>query len=149
MNKLNNDIEWQELLKMKEGAHLKDWLEEGVRCLILRGNSSLCAYLGIPIDHPLAGHDYDSIPLQCHWGLTYSGEGDGEFRPKGYYWYGWDYSHHKDYSFYFDLPSLSNFDHSNDIKWKLKDVENDMVNTLHEFKLLVKLSESIAKKLIK
>ena len=36
--------------------------------------SHLCCYLGIHNTHPLANKDYESIPLNVHGGLTYSGE---------------------------------------------------------------------------
>lgn len=46
---------WEELVKMESGTILEDWYDDGVRCLIIRGPSSLCAYLGVPLDHPLLG----------------------------------------------------------------------------------------------
>lgn len=95
------EILWEDLLAMEEGTIIKDWFDEGVRCIIVRGPSSLCAYVGIPSSHPLSGFDYDEVPIRCHDGLTFSGEGD-KYRPEGYYWYGWDYGHSEDYAFYYD-----------------------------------------------
>lgn len=137
---------WEELVNMKEGSILKDWFDEGVRCLIIRGPASICAYVGVQADHPLAGHNYDNIPVRCHYGLTFSGEGDGTYRPKGYYWYGWDYAHSGDYCFYYDSAPLKGFDHSDDKKWGVKEVEDDMWSSVYDFKMLIRLVEAVAKK---
>ena len=77
-------------------AVLKSYPLEGTpfRGLILQGPLSLCAYIGVPNDHWLA--NIDDINFVCHRAITYQGEGDGELRPLGFYWYGWDYGHSGD-----------------------------------------------------
>jgi len=133
---------WEELVEMKEQT-LKDWFDDGVRCLILRGPGALCAYVGIPKDHPLAGFSYDDIPIECHGGLTYSGEGDGKLRPDGFFWYGWDYAHSGDYCFYYDKPPIAGLRSLVDKKWLVEDVEKDMWSAVYEFKKLIRLAEQI------
>ncbi len=81
---------------MKDGhepAILRDFLIAGtpLRGLVVQGPFSLCAYLGVPLEHWLA--QVDELQFDCHWGVTFAGEGDGQIRPAGWYWYGWDYAH--------------------------------------------------------
>lgn len=145
-NKEEKYLTWKELVDMKPGTVLKDWFDEGVRCLILRGPSALCAYVGVPIDHPLAGFNYDDVPLRCHGGLTFSAKGDGSMRPKGFYWFGYDYGHCNDYAFYYNEPGGMVLEsRGEDKKWMVKDVEDDMWSVVYDFKMLMKLSEQIHK----
>lgn len=81
--------EWQEVCDAPNGHIFRDWFEDGIRCLIMRGPCSLVAYVGIPKDHPLTAYGYNNIPLREHWWETYDGKYDGK---TGYYWYGWDYT---------------------------------------------------------
>lgn len=134
---------WEELLAIKSGTILKDWFDGGVRCIIMRGPFSLCAYVGIPADHPLANYDYDLLPIHCHGGLTYSGIGD-KIRPEGWFWYGWDYAHCGDFPFY-NAKDPKYYD-SKDKKWLVEDVYKDMQDAVFEFKLLARLAELVHNK---
>ena len=138
-----NKLTWEEIKNSKAGTIFHDEFDDGVRFIVLRGPASLCAYVGVALDHPLANKSYD-LPISAHGGLTFSDKGDG-IRPEGYYWYGWDYSHCDDYSFYYDNPCLEKFTHS-DIKWLVEDVVSDSWKTIYNFKKLVKLSEQIARR---
>lgn len=135
---------WDALVAMESGTILKDSFDEGVRTLIMRGRRALCAYVGIPLGHPLAGHNYDDIPIPCHGGLTYAGEGSEGYRPVGFYWYGWDYAHFGDRAF-FDFDFSSSFPRQ---EWLVKDVESDMWEAVYDFKKLVKLAEVIQKRFL-
>ncbi len=64
-----------------------------ITIMVLQGPNSVCAYLGMPKDHPTAGKHYDDVDLDCHGGLTFGKVGDGNRWDKHLYWYGWDYSH--------------------------------------------------------
>jgi len=134
--------EWDELKHKAIGAILHDEFKDGVRFIVMRGPASLCAYLGVPSDHPLAGHNYDDLLVDCHGGLTFAGS--GENWPTGWYWYGWDYAHAGDYCFYYDEPPLAgNFDHSKEHKWLLAEVIQDSWSAIYDFKKLVRLAEVI------
>ena len=134
---------WEEMCKDESRTTYRDWYEDGVRCLIVRGPGGLCAYLGVPIDHHLSGRGYDNIPLDCHGGLTYSGEGDGKYRPKNWYWYGWDYSHSGDYAFYYDQdPLVGKFNHGEEKKWLVDEVESEVRMVVRDFKKLMTLVET-------
>lgn len=145
---------WEELVKDHESIVGKpksiiyrDWFDEGVRCLIMSGGASLCAYIGVPINHPLAGFDYDNLAIDCHGGLTFSGEGDGKIWPQGYWWYGWDYAHSGDYSFYNDSPYLKGkYDHSDEKKWLVEDVAKDMWSAIYDFKRQMRFAEQISQR---
>lgn len=138
---------WKEIVSHKEGRIYKDWTDQGIRCIIMRGPSSLCAYAGVLSDHPLANMKYDDVPIYCHGGLTFDGPGGDGLRPEGYFWYGWDYGHSGDYSFYYDDPRMSRvFSNSlyrkEEIKWTVKEVEQDVQNAILEFKALKIITET-------
>ncbi len=90
-----------ELKDIPMGTILEDWDHEGVRCLIIRGSSALCAYLGVPIGHPLAGFAADTLLIKVHGGCFNFAAAGGEerpedreagfHRPEGWYWFGWSY----------------------------------------------------------
>ncbi len=64
------------------------------RGLVVRGFSGYCGYLGVPEDHWIA--NMDTLSFECHGGITFRGFGDGDLRPEGWYWFGWDYQHLSD-----------------------------------------------------
>lgn len=128
--------------ELASGTIVRDWVEDGLRCIIMRGPASFNAYIGLPESHPLAGKDYDNIPVDCHGGLTFSQKGDGPF-PVGYWWYGWDYTHLGDRSFYDltmkDYPKFGELETA----WTIKMIKENMWSTLYDFKKLIKLVEEI------
>jgi len=90
----------------------------------------LCGYVGVPAEHPwykmkynqcLEGcegepnsldptittwhcsHDTPECLIDVHGGLTYSGMGDDEYLPAGYWWFGFDCAHAWDL-----IPGLPN-----------------------------------------
>ncbi len=137
-------MKW-EVIDMKEGNIIEDWLEDGVRVIVMRGPASLCAYIGVPSNHPLAGFDYDDIPLDCHGGFTFAREGDEEYHPKGYYWYGWDYAHSGDACVYsFNTPGLT--PNQDDKQWTVQEVVSEAKDVAWNFARLVKLAENLTNK---
>ncbi len=145
---------WEELLNMKPGTILRDWMDGEIRCVILRSSASLCAYLGVEKNHRLANQNYDDVEIECHGGLTFCGEGGEGFLPEGYFWYGWDYAHAYDYPFYNDqFPLNSMYDNDpemkayrekqkrTDRKWLVEHVEKDMVDSIASFQRLKYRSE--------
>jgi hypothetical protein len=137
---------WEQMCADELGTIYRDWYEDGVRCLIVRGPGSLCAYVGVPLYHPLAYQNCMDFPLNCHGRLTFGCEGDGVYRPKGWFWYGFDYSHFGDYVFYNDQPPLAGkYDHLQDKKWTVDEVEGELRCVALDFKKLMNLVESVAK----
>lgn len=129
-------IGWSQILRDKEGTVYKDWTQDGIRCQIVRGTAALCAYLGVPIDHPFAGRDYDDVSLECHGGLTYSRKGCNAGRPVGWWWYGWDYGHAG------DAVVFSNRIHGHE--WLPVEVKKEIDNfVFHDFQQLAKKAKPI------
>ena len=127
----------------KVGEIVADWFDEGLRIIIMRGPVSFCAYIGIPEDHPLAGFDYDDIPVNAHGGLTFSESGVKYF-PKGYYWYGWDYAHAGDRCYYEGIKLDNSGEGNKD--WTIQEIKEDSWDTIYDFKKLMKLVERIIDK---
>jgi len=144
-NKEGELEKFKELIKHKVGTIYIDSYQDGVRYIIMRGTASLCAYVGIPLDHPLAGFNYNDIPLNdVHGGLTFGREGNG-LRPKGWFWYGWDYAHSGDLCFYsIEHPILRVC--SDDEPWTIDKVKEDIYWAVHSFSQLKILVEKVIAK---
>ena len=124
------------------GTIYHDERKDGYRFMILCGPTSLCAYLGAPLDHPLSKIDnYEALPLDCHGGLTYAGDGVRGVE-KGYYWWGWDYSHCGDRAFY----ELEWGRRSDETEWTVEQVKNDTFATCCDFGRLMRLAETLTNK---
>ena len=121
------------------------WESDGIRCVVMALHSHFTAYLGIPEKSKLAGLDYDELPLEVHGGLTFSRYGDDTYLPKGFYWFGWDYTHAGDYHYPGEDmikrdPEL--FINRGDKKdWTLGEVKKEVEWALDDFKKLTKISE--------
>ena len=131
---------FEELSRDKAGTVYHESMDDGMRFIVLRGPVSLCAYLGVPKDHPLAGFDYDSIPLDCHGGLTYAGDGTS-FLEGGRYWYGWDYAHSGDRCFY--DAGRPDKDSREERGWVVGDVIKDSFDARYGMGKLLKIAERI------
>lgn len=120
------------------GKIVYDIFKSGLRFIVMRATCSWAAYIGVPIDHPLAGIHYNDFPnINCHGGLTFSG--GGKNWPPNYYWYGWDYGHCGDTTTY-----DHKFDKNNtDKDWTIAEVIADSQNAIDDFKILREFSEKI------
>jgi len=137
-----------EVLDMEVGKVLYDAYHEGIRVLVMRGPSSLCAYCGVPSKHPLAGHSYNDLSIGVHGGLTFSREGKAGLVPipnkwpEGFYWYGWDYAHSGDrcaYDYKYNRPL-----NPREKEWTVKEVVEEARWAAYDFAQLMKLAEVIA-----
>lgn len=134
-------VTFEQCAKDVPGKAYADWEDEEYRCLIIRGPGSLCGYIGVNEDHPLYGVEYDNLPIECHGGLTFSDKGDDTFRPAGRWWFGWDYGHAGDASFY-DLISPYGISY-NQHKWTPSEVESEFWHIAWQFKKLTWLVRSL------
>ncbi len=128
---------------LEVGIIVADWFDESIRIIIMRGPVSFCVYLGIPLDHPLAGKSYNDLLIECHGGLTFSAKGEKQW-PEGYWWYGYDYAHGGDKVHFktdYGLDKLSQYEHD----WTLEEIEKDSWEAIYSFQKLIKLSEDIWK----
>jgi hypothetical protein len=83
-----------------------DFRHAGFACLMLRNarSGNWCGYAGVPPTHPDHGHDYDSVDVKCHGGLTYADKCDGSHichvaelgEPDDLWWFGFDCHHYRD-----------------------------------------------------
>ena len=72
-----------------------------VRLIVMRGPGCVNGYVGVKENHPYFGKSYDDTNIDCHGGLTYANMGDDKYGwPSDYYWFGWDYAHLGDKTFY-------------------------------------------------
>jgi hypothetical protein len=133
---------FEELANLDVGTILDQGVEEGIPWFIMCGPGSITAYLGIPIDHPLAKLDYNDVDLHVHGGLTYGSVGDGNLRPTDYYWLGWDYEHHMDCSFYsIRYPEYRSL--AEDTQWTVEMVRPEVIRAARQlFVLMTPLLES-------
>ncbi len=88
------------------------WVDEvtGLDAMIHRNPmGALCGYVGVGLDHPWHGKDYDTINPDVHGGLTFAdgcAEGDDPAigvchiplpgRPDDVWWFGFDCGHYMD-----------------------------------------------------
>ena len=127
--------------RLKTPEILLDTEEEGIRIIILSLGTHPCAYVGIPINHPLARFDYDDLSfIRCHGGFTFSREGDGKYLPKGYWWYGWDYAHCGDYMGYYENDESIQLGSK---KWTTQEIYDEAQFVAWDMKRLMTLIEKI------
>lgn len=144
---------WQDVIDAAPGTVFEDRQEDGIRFVIIRGPAALCAYVGVPLGHPLADHEYDDIPITVHGGLTYAGTDEkGAYRPSGWYFYGWDYAHMGDRMIYEDTilkelrmiyEELPGPRDRTAKAWTPKLVDEDSQWAVEDFKRLARLAEKI------
>lgn len=125
-DKLDAGAAWERLRDIPSGTLLWDEQQGDARFIVMRGPASLCAYVGVPSDHPLSHRNYDDVELECHGGLTWGKEGKG-YHPEGWYWYGWDYGHAGDACLWDSetLARLGSMLHDGGHQWTLPDVLRD------------------------
>lgn len=143
MNTQLANVSWADVVAAESGHVFLDKFEDGLRFIIMRGPASICAYVGVPESHPLAGHSYEDLPVQAHGGLTFSDKG-GKSWPEGFWWYGWDYAHSGDFCTYDETRTYKT--NREEKKWTPSEVEADSWSAIYDFKHLLKLAESIAAK---
>lgn len=120
----------------KQGTVYHEEQFDGISYAIVRGPHSLCAYVGVPKTSPLYGRDYNDVPIRCHGGLTYSGSNiDG--LSSDIRWFGWDYGHAGDKSFY-DVGVVTG-----EQEWTPDDVRDDSLCSIWDMEALVRLSNLI------
>jgi hypothetical protein len=138
LNTKNTPKRFIECAAEPTGTIYFDYFDEGIRIVIMRGPASVNTYLGIPLGHPLAGYGYDDVPVECHGGLTYSGNKIKNL-PEGYWWYGYDYCHCDDMAFH-DLTYRPD---SEDKPWTPEEIKADVWSATYSLRRLMKLAESI------
>jgi hypothetical protein len=137
MNDIAKEPTFDDLFEIPPGTILSTINNGLMKGMVMRNMFSLCAYIGIPMWHPLANLNYDDIPLEVHGGLTFGSKGDGEKWPSKFYWYGWDYGHYGDMSIYpLELMELILKYRENEHGWTVAEVEAELQEAMEQFKKL-------------
>jgi hypothetical protein len=135
-------ISWEDVVEAEPGHVFYQKYEDGIQQVILRGPFHLCAYLGIPKSHPMAGHEYDNVPIPVHGGLTFAGTMPAlDTIQPGLWWYGWDYGHCDDYSIW--STPIPNY-HQSGTKWTPAMVEQELWSPCYDLSKLMNLAVDIA-----
>ncbi len=79
---------------------IRPFEEDGLRCVVCRGNVSLCGYVHVPYGHPSCNSYYDDVDVNVHGGLTFC-----QRDLDGGMWFGFDTGHLGDW------VALSHHDH--------------------------------------
>ncbi|MDE5620467.1 MAG: hypothetical protein K2O29_01380 [Ruminococcus sp.] len=91
-----------------------------------------CAYVKLPEGHKYYGLDYVDIPVDCHYGLTYSDSYvDGLFVGNGW-WIGWDYGHCCDYSGFMMHEHWKDVDTSYCKKWTTTEILKEVKQVIDQ-----------------
>ncbi len=104
--------------------------------LVVTYGTHPCAYVGIPLTHPLARKPCNEIEIDCYGGLTFGEDGyfvakrfkDDDLRD--YYWYGWDYAHSEDFGYYpaYPHPFLDGK------AWRVEEIYQQALDVIRQFK---------------
>lgn len=115
-------------------------IKDGYPLVIMSYGDHPCAYVGIPKDHKYFGihySDYEKIPIECHFGLTFSMMGEQRMpwiedeSEKELWWIGWDYGHCCDYSPYFENFDFVDFDK---YKWTTREILYECYDVIEQLK---------------
>lgn len=122
------------------------------RALVVNGFAGYCAYIGVPQDHCLS--NMDSVEFACHGEITFRGFGDGDLRPEGWYWFGWDYQQPGDkltppMGFIGSLPPelermVERERRSGQKEWSIPEIEQDLLDAAMELWSALKEAEKAA-----
>jgi len=113
---------------------------------IIDYGSHPCAYVGCPLDHPIATSD--GFNVDCHGGLTFAQLGDGELFDDELYWVGWDYAHDGDFFLHYD-SNLNPIEGLPGRKWTVFEILDEVkhvIDALHDAYLRFKRGSTRSKK---
>ncbi len=95
------------------------------------------AYVRVPHEHKYHMKHYDEIPIECHYGLTYSEPylylGNNDYAIGSII--GWDYAHYGDYCGYDELvlECLMNY-HTK--KWSTKEIFEEVKSVIRQLEAI-------------
>jgi len=111
---------------------------DGFGYLILSFGTHPAAYVRIPSKHQYYKKHCDDIDIDCHGGLTFSGESPDIEPCKSGWWIGWDYAHYKDYLGFFTLIKNmvdSDKTSSNEKKWTTLEIKAEVENVIKQLRM--------------
>lgn len=101
---------------------------KGFNYAIVSYGTHPCCYVFLPKGHKYYGREYDEIDINCHGGLTYSGD-DLYCNPvciTDTWIIGWDYAHCDDYTGYFED------EYNNLKKWTTKEMQQEVFGVINQ-----------------
>lgn len=138
-----SDWTWEQQKAQPQGTILYDDFDGETRFIVVRGPAALCAYVGIPEGHPLAGLNEEKLDISCHGGLTFGKKGGRDPWSVGFWWYGWDYGHAGDeFMWTSDIEGAlakagSRLPQWGGRRWLVKDVIEDAREARYQFRALM------------
>jgi hypothetical protein len=127
------DYSFEQLAELPTNKILLTWYDGMFKCIILRGPCSLCTYVGVPIRHDFNKIENIADYIDCHWGVSFLDTSN--FLGDGYMWYGSDYGHSGDCSFY-NLKNEFGFPPKGKM-WVLNEVEAETKEVVLKIKKLI------------
>jgi len=112
--------------RLEKPVILENKEHEGYEYYIITLGTHPCCYVLLPLGHNYHGEHYNDIPIECHFGLTYSRP--TLFRDNiitgGEWVIGWDYAHLDDfYSHPLGCPGH---------KWTLDELRNEVYEVIDQ-----------------
>ena len=117
--------------RLEKPVILENKEHEGYEYYIITLGTHPCCYVLLPLGHNYHGEHYDDIPIECHFGLTYSEPTllRDNIITGGELVIGWDYAHIGDYSiFHLSLLESANEWH----KWTLDELRCEVYEVIDQ-----------------
>lgn len=112
---------------------------KGFNYYVLNLGTHPCAYVDVA-DTYLNGMDYDSIDIECHFGLTYAKEYLNTVDKKGWF-IGWDYAHYCDFAGYeLEMPGTIR---SNGKKWTTQEIVKECEEVIDQLIELISKQKEV------
>ena len=110
--------------RLEEPVVLEQGNYKGYDYYIITLGTHPCCYVVLPKEHEYYKESCFDIPIECHYGLTYSESNLMDRLEEGKYWViGWDYAHFGDYlSYYIALLDGDENGH----KWTLDELRQEV-----------------------
>lgn len=106
---------------------------------VLNMGTHPCAYVGIPEGKRFYNIPYSDIPVRCHGGLTFCGNGFwADNNDKNRYYIDWDYAHCYDFLGYFLDSLVSDLfygDHTGK-KWTTQEMVDECLDVISQLERL-------------
>jgi hypothetical protein len=115
--------------------------KDGYKWFILSLGRHPCAYVAVPIGHPLYDKTTSDIEglLDCHGGITFTSN-DFFFNPivvKNVHWIGWDYAHSEDYTGFASM-NMTAWDGGELKRWTTEEIRKEVMNIIKQLKRMKK-----------
>jgi hypothetical protein len=117
---------------------VKCGIYENLRYYIKDGKVCPLAYIALPYSSPHIDKPYDDIDVDCHGGLTYSGElYDHKGNKVENFVIGWDYGHYGDFIGTEAIPAdiIQTMNLLQEVhKWTIEEIEDEIKGVINKYK---------------